>query len=346
MTLTTKRLVLRPFTREDFAAVHSYASDPDNTKYMYWGPNSEDATRDFLDNCIERSKLSPRKDYDFAVTRKESGKVIGSCGIYLEDGRDEASLGYILHKDYWCRGYGGELASELIRFGFEELKVHRIYATCDARNYGSYHVMEKNGMRREGCFLKCRQSMGQWADELHYAILDEEWLARCDGTRLVECSEKDGYDIYEMLQEIPPGENGFMNGVYGKSYSEFKDWLRMSVKHSQGQELSEGHVPGTCYWFYKGLRPVGFAKLRHRLTPSLLVTGGHIGYCIRPSQRGRGYGSEMLSHVLGEASRLGIESVLLTINEVNRPSARIAEKNGGVLEKTENAVRYYRIATK
>ena len=88
--LTTDRLILREFNENDFAAVHTYASDIENIKYMIWGPNSEDDTVEFLVECIENANKNPRKQYDFAVTLKDTGNVIGGCGIYLNDTLDEA----------------------------------------------------------------------------------------------------------------------------------------------------------------------------------------------------------------------------------------------------------------
>lgn len=181
MILETKRLLLRPYVESDFEAVHSYASVYENVKYMVWGPNSEEDTQNFLRVAIDSAKAVPQLDFEFAVTLKENGKVIGGCGIGRTASLDEGSLGWILHRDYWKQGYGTEFAQELLRFGFEDLKLHRICATCYANNYGSYRVMEHNGMRREGCFLKCRPGRPcdgeKWYDEFHYALLEEEWRA-------------------------------------------------------------------------------------------------------------------------------------------------------------------------
>lgn len=176
--LTTDRLILREFNENDFVAVHAYASDIENIKYMIWGPNSEDDTVEFLVECIENANKNPRKQYDFAVTLKDTGNVIGGCGIYLNDTLDEAMLGWVLHKNYWKKGYMTEAGKELVRFAFEELKLHRLYATCDAENYGSYRVMENIGMRREGHAIKNRKVVGykdEYHDELFYGILKEEW---------------------------------------------------------------------------------------------------------------------------------------------------------------------------
>jgi RimJ/RimL family protein N-acetyltransferase len=95
-------------------------------------------------------------------------------------------LGWILHKDYWKQGYGTEFAAVLIKFGFEKLNLHRIYVTCHADNYGSYRVMERNGMRREAHLIKARKGFAgfrdEWQDELVYAILAEEYFKdrKCD----------------------------------------------------------------------------------------------------------------------------------------------------------------------
>lgn len=182
--LNTERLTLRPFTKADFQAVHAYSSDPENVKYMVWGPNDEKATERFLEEAEEKWRSDPIFEYEFAVVKKDSGTVIGGCGIYLNRSMSEAMLGWILNRNYWRQGYGTELAKELIRFGFEELNLHRIFSTCNTENYGSYRAMENCGMRREAEFVKNRfgrvGDKGVWYNEYHYAILKEEWDKNVD----------------------------------------------------------------------------------------------------------------------------------------------------------------------
>ncbi|MDR1531683.1 MAG: GNAT family N-acetyltransferase [Clostridiales bacterium] len=169
-TLETERLILRPLTVGDFEAAHSWAGNPANTRYMTWGPNTEGQTRSFLET------VSAGKDY--AVALKEFGKVIGSCGIYPDSANDTGELGWIIHKDYWKQGYGTELGGELIRYGFKDLRLRRIVASCAAVNYGSYRVMEKNGMRREALHVKAHWARvdKEWIDGAVYAILAEDYF--------------------------------------------------------------------------------------------------------------------------------------------------------------------------
>jgi len=170
--LETKRLVLRPLTPEDFIAVHSWAGNPTNTRYMAWGPNTEEQTLEFLS--------SVKKGNDFAIVLKEVNKVIGSCGIYPNESNDAGEMGWILHRDYWKCGYGTEVCGELIRYGFVDIKLRRIYAPCAAVNYGSYRVMERNGMRHEALHLKAFWARvdKEWIDEAVYAILADEYFEK------------------------------------------------------------------------------------------------------------------------------------------------------------------------
>jgi len=168
--LETNRLILRPITTDDFKAFHSWGGNPDNTRYMAWGPNTEKQTREFL------SIAKPGRD--FAVVLKETNQVIGSCGVYPNTDNDTGEMGWILHMDFWKQGYGTEICGELIRYGFENLKLRRIFAPCAAVNYGSYRIMERNNMRREALHIKkfWARVDKEWIDEAVYAILAEEYF--------------------------------------------------------------------------------------------------------------------------------------------------------------------------
>jgi len=167
--LKTKRLTLRPPTAGDFEAVHRYASNPENLRYVSWGPNTEEQTREYL--------ASANSGRDFIVAIKSSEEIIGGCGVYPDDANDTGALGWVLHMDHWNQGYGTELAGELIRYGFEELGLRRIYAICAAANYGSCRVMERNGMRREALHKQAFWARvdKEWLDKAVYAILAEEY---------------------------------------------------------------------------------------------------------------------------------------------------------------------------
>ncbi|MCL2169521.1 MAG: GNAT family N-acetyltransferase [Defluviitaleaceae bacterium] len=168
--LTTERLILRTPTVDDAKAFHSWSGNSENVRYMEWGPNDMEQTVEYLEKVVKSGR-------DFAFVHRDTGKVIGSGGIYPNEAGDTAELGWILHMDYHRQGLGTEAAKELIRYGFEELKLRRITAPCAAPNYGSYRVMENAGMRREALHKKAFWARvdKEWVDEYVYAILAEEY---------------------------------------------------------------------------------------------------------------------------------------------------------------------------
>lgn len=156
-----------------------------------------------------------------------------------------------------------------------------------------------------------------------------------------ELSLNDGPDILEMIREIGPDANGFMNRGYDMTDGEFPAYLQRHVEMSKGIGLEPGKVPMTTYWLYADGRPAGIGRLRHYLSTALRESGGHIGYCIRPTMRGKGYGNIILEELLEKAREKNIPRALLTCNETNAASRRVIENNRGILEKAEDGHRLY-----
>jgi predicted acetyltransferase len=154
-------------------------------------------------------------------------------------------------------------------------------------------------------------------------------------------SVTDGTDVWEMLQEFPATENGFHNPAVDVARSDFRRFLARLEQEARGEGLRAGFVAQTTFWAFVSDRPVGIAKVRHELTDALRLTGGHIGYGIRPSARGRGYGTMILASALAEARGIGVGRILITINTENVASIRVAEANGGLLERIHDGKHYY-----
>ena len=108
-------------------------------------------------------------------------------------------------------------------------------------------------------------------------------------------------------------------------------FARWQAQQDTGDE-STGGVPQSTYWLVRdGREVVGASRLRHRLTPGLDKTGGHIDYGVRPSERRKGYGTALLRLTLEKAWLMGICEVLVVCRKENEPSMRVIERNGGVL---------------
>ena len=102
---------------------------------------------------------------------------------------------------------------------------------------------------------------------------------------------------------------------------------------SRGVGIQEGWVPCTTrFWINDGVLQ-GVINIRHSLTPSLEEIGGHIGYCVAPTQRRQGVATSMLVATLPLCRELGITRALLTCDAENIASAKTIERCGGVLER-------------
>lgn len=177
--LHTPRLLLRDFVEADWQAVQEYACLPEVVRFMPWGPNGEADTRDFVGRAIAAQTVSPRANFELAVSWRENGKLIGGCGLTVQSPPHRVGeIGYCLRPDFWSRGCITEAAGALLALGFEQLQLHRIQANCDPENAASRRVLEKLGMQLEGRLRQNLQLRGQWRDSLQWSILEHEWRGR------------------------------------------------------------------------------------------------------------------------------------------------------------------------
>lgn len=172
--LHTPRLLLRPFQEDDWPAIHAYASDPEVVKHVEWGPNTLEETKFYLGETLKQQHK--HQDFPFAVVLKNENILVGAAHLYVEHPEiREAWIGYVLNHEYWGLGIMTEAAHVLLQFGFDQLGLHRVTATCRPENIGSYRVLEKIGMTREGHLRQHKWMKGQWRDSYLYAILEDEW---------------------------------------------------------------------------------------------------------------------------------------------------------------------------
>ena len=179
MILTTERLLLREFEESDWKAVLAYQSDPLYLRYNPWNYRTETDVRQFVRMFMDWSEELPRRKFQFGVVLQTNGELIGNCGIRINSSKPwEADIGYEFASHYWGRGYATEVAKKLLAFGFSDLRLHRIWAYCIAENVASERVLEKIGMRYEGCHYETEWMKDRWWDTLQFAILDREWNTR------------------------------------------------------------------------------------------------------------------------------------------------------------------------
>lgn len=132
-------------------------------------PYTEQDARDFLELAQEPGKIW------LAITRIEDGRQIGGIGLRVDEQHQHAELGYWLGVPYWGQGYATEAAREMLRYGFAELGLHRIFASHFKHNAASGRILLKLGMRHEGCQSEHLRKWDEFVDSELYGILRREW---------------------------------------------------------------------------------------------------------------------------------------------------------------------------
>lgn len=165
MDLKTKRLTVRSFEAADWQDVYQYVSNSTVMKYLPENVLTEEQTKEFI-----------KKEGYYAVEKEK--RVIGHISFIKYFGEHTYEIGWVFHPDFYNQGYATEAAQAIINYGFNQMKLHRIVATCQPENIGSFRVMEKLAMRKEGLFKKCIPTEDGWWDEYYYAILAEEWTMK------------------------------------------------------------------------------------------------------------------------------------------------------------------------
>lgn len=168
--IKTERLLLHPLDFSDLESMHEYASDKENTMYMYHLPRKIEETAEFLSSVTKEWEKNMPCFYEFAI--ELDGIQIGSISVYLSDNRDSGDLGWILNKKYWHNGYATEAAMALKDFALNILQVKKLTANCDYRNTASSRVMEKIGLKLESDNgIRVYPRKNETARELIYSLI-------------------------------------------------------------------------------------------------------------------------------------------------------------------------------
>lgn len=176
MELKTKRLNLAEITPDDLETVHRLYRSPEVDEFNTMGLSENiEATRKIVEAMILAQVAEPRVSYSWKIVRRDTGEIIGMAGISLSGDRfRRGEIWYELFPEQWGVGFATEAAKVLIATGFEAFGLHRIEAGVATRNVRSVRVLEKAGMTREGIRRKILPIRGEWKDNFHYAILEDD----------------------------------------------------------------------------------------------------------------------------------------------------------------------------
>jgi len=176
--LNTERLLIRERLSDDAKEVSQYNQDKDFWQYTTIPvvPPTLESTQEFINDCIEKNNADPRLFYGFSIVKKSPNKIIGEISLIIKDAKaKKAMFSYGLSPYFHGKGYMTEALEEVIKFGFNDLCLKRIYAYCYPKNKGSSCVMEKCGMKCEGTLRANSFVRGEYCDDIYYGILDTDY---------------------------------------------------------------------------------------------------------------------------------------------------------------------------
>jgi len=178
-TLTTERLVLRPFTLADAPDVRRLAGAKDIAATMLYMPHPYE--KGLAENWIASlaDGWAEGRELHLAITPAATGELVGAVGLSdLNNRHRHAELGYWVGVPYWGRGYCTEAARRLVRFAFDDLGLHRVIAHHFTRNPASGRVLAKVGMTHEGTLRQHTLKWGVFEDREAWGILETDPAAK------------------------------------------------------------------------------------------------------------------------------------------------------------------------
>lgn len=228
----------------------------------------------------------------------------------------DGHISYSILKEYRQKGYGSKGLSLVLDKVKDLIKEDEIYMHTTKDNPGSLKVMLNNG-----AYIAYETETDYFT---RIKLRDENLYLKA--TNLEDIEEE-----YNFLYETPT-ENGFENPYYNSPRENFEIQIEELINHSKGINLPEGYVPDTYYFLWNNKNIVGLFKLRHYLNEHLKNGSGHIGYAIRPTERGKGYATKGLALMIKEAKKIIPEKeIYLSVNKNNPISLKVQENNGAYI---------------
>lgn len=256
-----------------------------------------------------------------------NGKPVGMASWDPRQGPELGIIGYnCILPEYHGKGFGKAQIEEVLKRwkkqGFKKASV----------TTGQHPFFEPADKMYLACGFKETRRYNEGRDSRYGSIDYELELVKYpENVRIVEPTLELESEFFAMVEDFKTECRDIVDGIGSIDIENFTDSVRQTKDHAKGIGLPDGWVPASTYWLVCQKRIIGTCNLRHELNDFLREFGGHVGYSIRPSERRRGFGTQMLRLLLEKAQELGIERLLVTCDDNNIASARVIEKNGGKL---------------
>jgi len=174
--IETERLRLREHDPADAAAMSSLFNDIEvvrgtlSVPFPYTVAHAREWIAGLRPKWIYEGKPT-----SFAVVLRDGGVLVGSAGLNVDAAHRRGELGYMYGRAHWGKGYATESCRALLRYGFETLRLHVVYASHWGWNEASGRVLERIGMRHEGVLREHGVRLGEVHDSVVYGLVAEEY---------------------------------------------------------------------------------------------------------------------------------------------------------------------------
>ncbi|MFQ5640761.1 MAG: GNAT family N-acetyltransferase [bacterium] len=174
-TLKTQRLLLRPFELTDAKDVQRLAGERAiaDTTLNIPHPYADGMAEEWI--STHQPKFEAGELVNFAIILQKQNELVGAIGLVIVTRFQRAELGYWIGKPFWGKGYCTEAAYAVLDYAFHTLHLNRVHASYLIRNPASGRVMQKLGMKYEGCARQHIKKWDQFEDLELYAVLKEDW---------------------------------------------------------------------------------------------------------------------------------------------------------------------------
>lgn len=200
MYIETERLILRDFVTEDIAEAARYLGDFEVMEFIE-EPFDEKKTEEFIHSY--GIGTNPKI---YALVEKKTNKLTGHVIFGPVHHEKIYEMGWIIGRDFQKKGYAFEIGIELIKYCFGNLYLHKIIAQTIGENSSSIKLMERLGMKREGCYREQIFHKGKWRDEVVYGILENGVCPICkEPNHCAFATGKDPSTCWCMTTTVPEG---------------------------------------------------------------------------------------------------------------------------------------------
>lgn len=171
-TISTKRLVLRMFQKSDAEVVTKLCDNFNiykNTLYLPYPYTIKDAFSWIEHHLVN---FNANKSYEFAITNKESGELVGAIGLSNNQKYANGEIGYWIGEEFWGNGYATEAAKAILKFAFNDKQYHKVFARYFNSNPSSGRVLQKIGMKQEGILIDHVKKENCYEDLVYCGIIN------------------------------------------------------------------------------------------------------------------------------------------------------------------------------